>query len=211
MKAVNESDNMEAVLYRIYFYTSNSRKEIARILAYDYDHVIQLIKSAFIDPQWVDRFEEYDWGLEAIVCDPSECKEYIKDCDNCLLHCGQWKHSGQCPLIDEEPCDSCTEPMREGFYIEEVDDYTDSDLSFKTIYGTNEFYYINQQGIAYKAPPWSPILAEAWRKSPELGVAMLIIQTVTDHPSLSGAFSPTLIEESWKKVKELFIGHNKEE
>jgi len=199
------------ILYRIYFYDNFSRKEIARVLAYSYDHVIKLIKSEFIDPQWLEKFNEFDYGLEAIVCDINECRELAKECDTCLLHCGLWKREGQCPLFtEEEPCDSCMEPSYEGFSIEEYEEYDTEDLSYRTIYGTNEFYHINPQGIVYKAPDWSPMLAEAWRKSPELGVAMLIIQTVTDHPSLSGAFSPKLIEESWKKVKELFIGDNKE-
>jgi len=200
-----EGDIMsKPILHRIYFYTRDSRREIARVLAYDYDHVIQLIRSEFIDPQWVDRFEEYDWGLEAIVCDPSECKELMKECDSCLLHCGLWKRGSECPLIEEdEPCGSCMSPAYEGFTIEEYEEYSNEDLRHHTIYGTNEFYYIDPQGTVYKAPDWSPALKQAWQHSPQHGVAMLILQTIKDHPQLTGAFDPELIKDSMEKVKEL--------
>jgi len=141
-------DAGECSLFRIFYFDNNDRWEQCRAVARDVNDVIDFIKQEYINPEHLDEIEETEYGIEWMDCDPDLCRE----------------------LSDEEnPCESCISAEVAGFYIEEVDDPTVDELSYKTIFGTNDFYvlYKNDDGSisAKKADDWSPMTVMAMRLS----------------------------------------------
>ena len=137
-------------LFRIWNYDFNDRCEIARFKADDFDEVQEYLLKNFIWEESQERVEKTDFGLEWNEFTKEECIEQHaedKDCDACIYgpnHGLRCKESNlECVAFeldpDYDPCNMCDGCIT-GFEIEEVEDPTDDEFEFKTIYGTNEYY-----------------------------------------------------------------------
>ena len=129
---------IEEKLYRIWFFNSNNRGEMARILSNSFEQVQDFIlnSSDFINQQYKDEIEKTDFGLEWNIC--KECRENQKN---------------QRYEDFEEQCNFC-ECYLEGYQIEELEDYTKEECDFKTIFGTNDFYDLTEKEPT-KAKDWN--------------------------------------------------------
>jgi len=175
-------------LYRIWYSDGNDRSESARILACDFDVVQEFLLKTFIEPESQGEIELTDFGLEWSECDLRECQKIAKE-DN--------------PEITEEDlediCSMCDNPNMKYFEIEELEDFDKSELEFKTIYGTNDFYDLTKDK-PIKAEDWSELIAK--QNTLEKKISALIIQTIRDKPELEKGFNKKLIQKSLNDIKE---------
>ena len=204
------------MLFAIYHFDYNDRDEIARFKAKTFEDVQAYLLKNFIKEGQQDKIGETDFGLEWDENYPDECrKQRAIDEDKELDE-------------DENPCDMC-DGCTAGFEIDEIEEPEDDEFEFRTIYGTNEYYDLtklkewcdncetifcpdrynamidikcpldyNPDDIA-KADDWDKTLSGAWRKSPEHGIAALLLNPITPQEGLS----KELIESSKKKLAEL--------
>jgi len=196
-------------LFRVWYDDSNDRDEIARFKADDFDEVQEYLLKNFIKEDQQEKVEETDFGLEWNQFEPDECIEQHKadkDCDACIFgphHGLRCKDSNlECEAFeydeDYNPCDMC-DGCSAGFEIEEVEEPTEDEFEFKTIQGTNDYYDLTKPEGQEKAPDWDKTLSGAWKKSPEHGIAALLLNPITPQEALSNE----LKEKSKKLLEEL--------
>jgi len=226
-------------LFRVWYFDSNDREEIARFKADDFEDVQDYLLKHFIKEGKQEEIEETDFGLMWNQFEPDECIE-------------QHRADGVEEARDEDynPCDMC-DGCEAGFSIEEIEDPTEDEFEFKTIQGTNDYYdltirkslekkleqietqyeRLSEQlskdvdffGLAAptrkinqcndervrlikllateveKADDWDKTLSGAWKKSPEHGIAALLLNPITPQEALSDE----LKEKSKKLMEEL--------
>jgi len=155
------------ILFRIWYFTENDRRETARIKAYDFESVQKFLLDEFIKPEFRDQVDLDEYGLSWMDNEPKECLEQMRldEPDN-----KEYKDEDFNPC---ESCDGCTV----GFQIEEVEEPDGKSWGetweFKTIYGTNDFWDLTKDKPE-KSPNWNPLLAHAWKISPQTGCDMLV-------------------------------------
>jgi len=166
-------------LYRIWYGDDNDRGEIARAKADDMDQVIDLIKREFLkkDVEYEEEGDDDDLILILDICSDCEYRDKLDE-------------------DGERYCENCT--RTEWIQIERDDDVKPE---FKTIFGSNDFYDLTDPDKTRLI--YNEFLNKAWEKSPRLGVAALIVQTIKDNPDLEKGFSPELIKKSKKLTADL--------
>lgn len=173
------------MLYRIWYYDYNDRREVARVKSSDFDKVVQFLKNHFIEPKYLDDVHETDYGISWSDSTPQECFE-IRDLDE--------------DVTIDDICFNCGIDCTVGFHAEELEEPDLDDFEYKTIYGTNEYYDLDDPKETEKTKVYNEFLNNAWMKSPQLGVSALIVNTIRENPELEKGFSKELIEKSKKDL-----------
>jgi len=182
-------------LYRIWYFTPDSRREVARILSDNIDKVYDFLLKEFIQPEARDKVDT-NMIEDCIVWNEFEPEDCIglmdKDCTSCKYappdltqtKCDKTNKT-QLEMVSEDceyyqidkdynPCESCDVGCMHGLNIEEVD--YDIEREFKTIYGTNEYWDLTGDK-PIKANDWHPLLKSMWERDPQSGVNMLVALT----------------------------------
>ena len=114
-----------------------------------------------------------EWAIEHFIKEEYrqdiECTEIgieWSKCEDCTAHLDLTNET------KEEICESC-EDSTEGIQIEEIEEIDDEDLSFKTIYGTNEFFDLTTKDHK-KAENWNNTLEKAFKINSQAGCDMLL-------------------------------------
>jgi len=183
---------MSVKLYRIFTFSTSERREVGRALIRDGDEgeALQwLIKEWVVEEKQgdVEEFDfEFGFGFELFTCDESDVRECQKLYET------------------DDPCTDCMEPPKWGLILEEMEEWDESDLQYKTIYGTNEYYdFTLDPSNPRKAEDWNPLLALAWRRNPQLGISVLVTTTVEENPRLERAFDPEFLKKSREDAEKL--------
>lgn len=190
--SLKECETCETItnkLYRIWLFDSNDRREIARILAFDFETVQKFLLEEFIKPEFRKDVEEWEYGLQWDANTPEECLKYVdKSCESCKHRLTNENLDDYCELkeiidtckkykLDQNynPCEFCDGCLT-GFQIEEIENPDGKSwgetFEFKTIMGTNDFYDLTGDKPE-KAQDWNPLLARAWKIDPQTGCDML--------------------------------------
>lgn len=146
--------NNKISLYRLWQYDSNDRSEIARVISENFKTVQEWAMEHFIKEEFRQDVECTEIGIEWSKC--GDCTAHLDLTDE----------------TKEEICESC-EDSTEGIQIEEIETIEDEDLSFKTIYGTNEFFDLTTKDHK-KAENWNNTLDKAFKINPQVGCDMLL-------------------------------------
>ena len=176
-------------LYRIWYSDGNDRTELGRVTAQDIDKAIEYAKKEYLKKDTEIHSEDGDPDFSVYLM-INVCKgcEY-EDCLQCDPEPEMDINRESCRLCnkyDMTPCEDCERSE----YLEiQLDN--DADPEYKTIMGTNEYADLNTDT---RPNEHDPILAQAWRDSPEKGVAQLILSTIDNNPHLREAYSEELIE-----------------
>ena len=95
----------------------------------------------------------------------------------------------ECNRHEITPCEECEKSE----YLEiQLDN--DTQPEYKTIFGTNEYANLNTD---QRPHDHNPKLAQAWRQSPEKGIAQLILDT----SKTIDAFTPELLRHSKELIE----------
>jgi len=179
-------------LYRIFTFTAESRREVGRALIRvgDESEALQWLIREWVVEEKQEEVEEFDFefglGFELFTCSESDVEECQKVYET------------------DDPCADCMEPPKWGLILEEMEEWDESDLRYKTIYGTNEFYdFTEDPSNPKKAEDWNPLLALAWRRDPQLGVSVLVATQVEEKPSLERVYEPSFLDRCRKEAEKL--------
>ena len=163
-----------AKLFSIYYFSYDNRSEIARIKSFDYDTVQNFLLTQYIKPEHREEIEKTDYGLEWFENTNEDCLLYVALCDKCKHCIDSYSINQACELglscgietcsrftLDKSynACDYCESLCLRGFSIEEFTEPTENDYSFKTIYGTNEYFDLTQEPYT-KSENWSKLIAK---------------------------------------------------
>lgn len=178
---------MEENLYRIWYSDGNDISELGRVTAKDIDQAIEYAKKEYLKPDTEIHSEdgdpEFSIYLMLNVCKDCEYEDCLQ-CDPVIEMDINREACRLCNKYKSTPCEDCERSE----YLEiQLDN--DSEPEYKTIMGTNEYANLNTDQRPYDH---NPTLAQAWRDSPQKGIAQLILNTAETIP----AFSKDLIQRS---------------
>lgn len=163
-------------LYQVWLSDGNDNDHACNVLIEktDYETLDNWLVNHFIKTEYQDDIQWTDNGFFLSTCDPDECIENTENTDE----------------ESDNPCDGCQGETL-SVWTEQITDPDISDLSYHTIYGTNEFYIITG-GKTTKSPDHDKTLSDAWKKGDSVGLAALLLSTHTPQEALS----PELKEKS---------------
>ena len=126
------------------------------------------------------------------------CKgcEY-EDCLQCDPELEMDINREACQLCNKYKASMC-EDCEQSEYIEITQD-PDTEPEYRTIYGVNEYADLTTDT---RPQPYNKQLANAWKQSPEKGIAALTLHTIQTNPKLLKAYSPELIEKHKQTLRE---------
>jgi len=159
----------KAKLYKIWESDPNDRSHFGNVISDDWDKVIKWMKNNFIKPEYQDRAETINIGICISTCNPDDCWENVEK--------GEYEDK-------EEMCGECDNSQSLYITAEEIKTVDISDFDYKTIFGTNEFYDLTGNEPT-KKDDFDPALSSAWRHSPKVGMAALLLSPLTPQSALS--------------------------
>lgn len=177
-------------VYRIWHGDSNDRSELGRATAKDIDAVIEYVKTQYLKPD--TQFYDIDYqGEDQAYLMINVCKgcEY-EDCLQCDPELEMDINREACRTCNKYKAAIC-EDCEQSEYIEITQD-TDAEPEYRTIYGVNEYADLTTDT---RPTPYNKQLADAWKQSPEKGIAALTLHTIDTNPKLLKAYPPELIEK----------------
>jgi len=174
-------------LYRIWYSDGNDRSELGRVTAQDIDQAIEYAKKEYLAKDTEIHSEDGDPDFSVYlmlnVCKGCEYEDCLQ-CDPVIEMDINREACRLCNKYEMTPCEDCERSE----YLEiQLDN--DSDPEYKTIYGTNEYANLDTD---QRPTEYDQTLADAWKHSPEKGVAQLILNTAKTIP----AFSEELLRHS---------------
>jgi hypothetical protein len=186
-------------LYRIYWGDSNDRSELGRVKARDIDQAVEYAIKQYLNNN-IDREELiHDIDYQG----PDHCYVMLNACLDCeyynLNEKEQKEYREFNDIFEDEPCEYCEQSTA---YLEIYQDNEEKE-EYKTIFGVNEYADLSTEDIRPK--PYNPKLKQAWDINPQLGVDLLMHQTIENNPKIKENIDPEYLKRintSAESIKE---------